>query len=69
MCSIPIVFFENLIPTLVQMKILETGRKKIIQLFEFLKALNDLRNPVIKHIEDQPWLLSLTNFQSIRLLV
>lgn len=45
-----------------------SARSKVIQIFEFLEALNDLRNPVIRVLEDQRerlWLDSLPLHPSI----
>ena len=36
-------------------KISEAGRDRLVQVFEYLKALNEHRNPAIRHIDDQPW--------------
>ncbi len=36
---------------------LQIGRRKISQVFRYLEALNQLRNPVKRLIEDQPWVL------------
>src|SRR6266542_1130048 len=36
---------------------LQIGRRKISQVFQFLEALNQLRNPVKRLIEDQPFIL------------
>lgn len=38
---------------------LDRDRKKIRQIFEYLKALNEHRNPPIRQIGDQPWSLRL----------
>ncbi len=38
---------------------LDVGRRKAIQAFQFLEALNQLRNPVTRMVEDQPWHLWL----------
>ena len=38
---------------------LRNGRERIIQVFEFLKALNEHRNPAIRQLREQPWRLWL----------
>ena len=34
-------------------------QQRILQIFEYLKALNDHRNPAVRHIREQPWYLWL----------
>lgn len=34
---------------------LERGRERITQIFRFLQAFDQLRNPVIRRVQDQPW--------------
>lgn len=36
---------------------LDTGRERVIQVFEYLKALNDHRNPAKRQIKDHQWVL------------
>jgi very-short-patch-repair endonuclease len=38
-------------------KQLELGRDRIIQVFEYLKALNEHRSPAKRQINEQPWIL------------
>src|SRR6478672_10380558 len=33
----------------------EVGKMRIKQVFEYLKALNDHRNPVVRQVKDHPW--------------
>src|SRR5260370_23994951 len=33
----------------------EVGRSRIKQVFEYLKALNDHRNPTVRQVKDHPW--------------
>ncbi|MBF6561234.1 MAG: AAA family ATPase [Candidatus Binataceae bacterium] len=33
----------------------EQARSKLVQIYRYLQALNELRNPVTRKIEDQPW--------------
>lgn len=33
----------------------EQARSKLVQIYRYLQALNELRNPVQRRIEDQPW--------------
>ncbi len=35
----------------------ESGRRRIARVFRYLEALNQVRNPVKRHVRDQPWLL------------
>src|SRR4051812_33792498 len=45
-----------------------TAKAKIGQIFRYLEALNQLRNPVIRRLDDQPWkyyLRSLPSHSSI----
>lgn len=37
------------------------ANQRIRQVFEYLKALNDHRNPAIRQVQEQPWLLWLDN--------
>src|SRR5215468_7648107 len=39
----------------------EVGRKRLKQLFQYLEAFNQQRNPVVRQIEDQAWTLWLKN--------
>lgn len=39
--------------------ITEVGRKRIGQVFRYLEALNQLRNPVVRQVSEQPWVLWL----------
>src|SRR5207237_836300 len=39
----------------------ETVRAKLTQVFRFLEAFSELRNPVIRLLMDQPWVLDLSN--------
>jgi very-short-patch-repair endonuclease/Cdc6-like AAA superfamily ATPase len=39
----------------------EVGRKRLKQLFQYLEAFNQQRNPVVRQVEDQPWALWLKN--------
>lgn len=34
-------------------------RRRLLQVFRYLEALNQLRNPVVRQIDDQPWILRL----------
>jgi very-short-patch-repair endonuclease len=36
---------------------LDTGRKRVIQVFEYLKALNEHRNPAKRQIKEHQWIL------------
>ena len=36
---------------------LEKARDKLLQIFRYIQALDQLRNPVQRNINDQPWLL------------
>ncbi len=38
-----------------------TTRAKVAQIFRFLKALNEHRNPAIKQISEQPWIMWLND--------
>jgi len=38
---------------------IETARGRLLQVFEFLRAFNQLRNPVKRQVKEQPWLLWL----------
>src|SRR5579862_7187466 len=40
---------------------LRIGRERITRVFQYLKALNQHRNPAIRQIEEQPWHLWLRN--------
>ena len=33
----------------------ERARSKLVQIYRYLQALNELRNPVQRRIEEQPW--------------
>lgn len=47
----------------------EIGRKRLIQVFRFLEALNQKRNPVVRRIREQPfsvWFRDLPEHPSIR---
>lgn len=39
----------------------EVGRKRLKQLFHYLQAFNQQRNPVVRQVEDQAWALWLKN--------
>ncbi len=39
----------------------EVGRKRLKQLFQYLEAFNQQRNPVVRQVEDQAWTLWLKN--------
>src|SRR5438067_6131994 len=39
----------------------ETVRAKLTQVFRFLGAFSELRNPVTRLLMDQPWVLDLSN--------
>ena len=41
---------------------LQTAKNRIKQIFEYLKSLNEHRNPSVRQIRDQPWLLWLDDF-------
>src|SRR5579859_4050917 len=44
-------------------------RSKLIQVFRYLQALNQIRNPIQREIQDQPWIMwfhDLPNHPSIR---
>jgi very-short-patch-repair endonuclease len=41
--------------------IAEVGRKRISQVFRYLEALNQLRNPVVRQVSEQPWHFWLRN--------
>ena len=48
----------------------EVGRKRLKQLFQYLEAFNQQRNPVVRQVDDQAWTLWLKNLpqhSSIRL--
>ena len=36
---------------------LNVGKERIVQVFEYLKALNEHRNPAKRQIREQPWAL------------
>ncbi|MDP2858070.1 MAG: AAA domain-containing protein, partial [Bacillota bacterium] len=40
------------------------ARQRITAVFRFLKAFNEIRNPVIRHITEQPWVLNLRSLPS-----
>jgi very-short-patch-repair endonuclease len=42
----------------------ETLRAKLTQVFKFLEAFSELRNPVTRLLTDQPWVLDLSNLPS-----
>src|SRR4051812_32668178 len=49
---------------------LDQARSKLVQIYRYLQALNELRNPVTRKIEDQPWtawLRELPEHECIRL--
>jgi len=49
----------------------EIARQKLIQLFNFFKAVEQRRAPITRHIKDQPWVLRLSDFpnhETLRLL-
>lgn len=49
----------------------EEARQKLIQLFNFFKAVEQRRAPIIRHITSQPWTLRLSDlpiFETLRLL-
>ncbi len=37
------------------------GRDRISRLFQFVRALNELRNPIARHLKEMPWSLSLAD--------
>jgi hypothetical protein len=39
----------------------EVGQKRLKQLFQYLQAFNQQRNPVVRQVEDQAWTLWLKN--------
>ena len=41
--------------------LLEAGRSRLRQVFSYLQALNELRNPVVTNIREQPWWLFLSD--------
>jgi very-short-patch-repair endonuclease len=41
---------------------LQTSKQRIKQIFEYLKALNEHRNPSVRQIREQPWSLWLDDF-------
>ena len=40
---------------------IETARQKLTQLFNFFKAVEQRRAPIIRHIANQPWILRLSD--------
>src|SRR5215510_11752861 len=43
------------------MSIREIGRRRLKQIFQYLEAFNQQRNPVIRQLEEQEWSLRLNN--------
>src|SRR5215510_204704 len=43
------------------MSITEIGRRRLRQIFQYLEAFNQQRNPVIRQVEEQEWALRLNN--------
>ena len=41
---------------------LQIAKQRIKQIFEYLKALNEHRNPSVRQIREQPWSLWLDDF-------
>ena len=40
---------------------MEKARSRLTQLFKFLQALDQLKNPVVREVNEQPWLLALND--------
>lgn len=50
---------------------IETARQKLTQLFNFFKAVEQRRAPIVRHIASQPWILRLSDLpihETLRLL-